>query len=147
MEIIVTTIYILLLLGLLLTPIIILRFTSNSNGKFKFLKYLTFSLAAVAIFAIIYGWGTHTSTIILLKHYNAYAVNPDSNSGQVYYEKVLPENIERVKVLDRKLMGIGWPLKSIFLFVLFSPYLFVIYSFEKLISKITIRKRLKTQTE
>ena len=140
MEIIVTAISLLLFAGLLLSPIIILRLVNKSNNKFKFISYLTIGLIAIAIIALIFDWWNDTSTIILLKHYNGYDINPDSESSQVYYDNVLPENIDRVKSLEISLMGIGWPLKSIFLFVYFSPYLLIVYFLSNLIGK--IRKKV-----
>jgi hypothetical protein len=127
MEIIITTISLLIFVGLLLSPIVIFKLVNNANNKLKFITYLAMGLFATAIISLIFGWWNDTSTIILLEHYNGYHINPDSNSGQVYYDAVLPENMERVKALETSHMGIGWPLKSIFLFVLFSPYLLIVY--------------------
>ncbi|MES2240102.1 MAG: hypothetical protein V4497_07565 [Bacteroidota bacterium] len=146
MEIIVTTISLLLFVGLLLCPIIILRFLNNSNNKLKFISYLTMGLIVTAIISLIFGWWAHTSTIILLKHYDGYYINPDSNSGQVYYDKVLPENIDRVKSLEKSHMGVGWPLKSIFLFVFSSLYLLIVYPLNNLIAK-SRKKNLNLNTE
>lgn len=133
MEIIITTISLLIFIALVISPIIILKLVNKSNNKFKFITYLTIGLIVIAIISLIFGWWNDTSTIILLEHYNGYNINPDSNSGQVYYDAVLPENIDRVKELERSHMGIGWPLKSIFLFVLSSPYLLIVHFVIKLI--------------
>lgn len=103
MEIIITTLSILLFVGLLLSPIIILKLMN----QFSFITYLAIGLITIAIISLLYGWWTDTSTLLLLKHYNSYHINPDSNSGQVYYDKVFPENIERVKSLEKSYMGIG----------------------------------------
>ncbi|MEY2739795.1 MAG: hypothetical protein RL259_1704 [Bacteroidota bacterium] len=133
MEIIITTISLLIFIALVISPIIILKLVNKSKNKFKFITYVTIGLIVIAIISLIFGWWNDKSTIILLEHYNGYNINPDSNSGQVYYDAVLPENIDRVKELERSHMGIGWPLKSIFLFVLSSPYLLIVHFVIKLI--------------
>ena len=138
---------ILIFVGLLLSPIIIFKIVNNRNSKLKFITYLTIGLFATAIISLIFGWWNNTSTIILLEHYNGYHINPDSNSGQVYYDSVLPENLERVKDLERSHMGIGWPLKSIFLFVLFIPYLLIAYFVMYLIDKNRKKKIFTLETE
>lgn len=135
MEIIIIIISLLLFVGVLVSPIILLSLINKSNNRFKFITYLIIGLILIAINSIIFGWWPDESTIILLKHYDAYYINPDSNSYQVYYEKVLPENIDRVKMLDRRHMGVGWPLRSIVLFFFSSFYLLFIYSIKDFIGK------------
>jgi hypothetical protein len=136
METIVTTINIVLLIGLILSPIIILRHINRSDNKFKFLTYLPIGLIMIGLFSLIFAWWSYTSTILLLKHYNGYVFNPDSNGYQVSYEKVLSENIDKVKSLEMEIMGIGWPLKAYFMFVYIYPILFIVYLFNYLIDKI-----------
>ena len=57
-------------------------------------------------------------------------------------EKVLPENMERVTKLKNSIMGIGWPLKAMFGFVLLSPYLVVVYVGNRIIEKIKNKKNV-----
>lgn len=147
MEIIVNSINILLLLGLISSPIIILRFVNKSNIKFNFISYFIIGLIVTAIISLIFAWWSDTSSIILLKHYGGYFFNPDSNSYQVSYEKVLSENIDRVKNLEMRIMGIGWPLKAIFMFTCFLPVLLVVYFLTNLINKIRKKKNLKILKE
>ncbi len=147
MEIIVTTINTLLLLGLIFSPIIILRFVNKSNIQFNFISYFTIGLVVTAIISLIFAWWSDTSSIILLKHYDGYVFNPDSNSFQVSYEKVLSENIDRVKSLEMKIMGIGWTLKAIFMFVCFSPILLAVYFLNNLLDKIRKKKNSKILKE
>jgi len=135
----------LLFIGVLVSPIILLSSIYKSNNKFKFITYLTIGLIVIAINSIIFGWWTDESTVILLKHYDAYYINPDSNSYQVYYDKVLPENMGRVKKLERSKMGVGWPLRSIVLFFFSSIYLLFIYSIKDFINK--KKENLNFQTE
>ena len=96
---------------------------------------------------MIFAWWGYESNILLLKHYDGYWYNPDSGGYQVEYEKVLPENIERVKILERSYLGIGWPLKAIFMFVFFSPILLVVYFLNNLIVKIKKKNDLKILKE
>lgn len=147
MEIIVTTINTLLLVGLIFSLIIILRFVNKSNIKFNFISYFTIGLIVTAIISLIFAWWSDTSSIILLKHYDGYVFNPDSNSFQVSYEKVLSENIERVKSLEMKIMGIGWPLKAVFMFVYFSPIVLVVYFLNNLLDEIRKKKNSKIMIE
>ena len=80
-----------------------------------------------AILSILFAWWTYQSNIILLKEYNAYVYNPDSGGYQVEYGKVSKINISEVKVLETSIMGIGWPLKAIFMFTFSVPILFSMY--------------------
>jgi hypothetical protein len=143
MEITVNFINIILLITLISSPIIILKFVNKSSIKFNFISYLTIGFVTTAIITLIFAWWGYESNILLLKHYDGYWYNPDSGGYQVKYEKVLPENIERVKILERSHMGIGWPLKAIFMFVFFSPILLVVYFFNNLIVKIKKKKDLE----
>jgi hypothetical protein len=127
MEIIITIISLLLFVGVLVSPIILISLIYKSNNKFKFITYLAIGLIVIAINSLIFGWWTDESTIILLKHYDAYYINPDSNSYQVYYDKVLTENMDRVKKLERSHMGVGWPLRSIVLFFFSLFYYLLLY--------------------
>jgi hypothetical protein len=43
------------------------------------------------------------------------------------FSNVSPENLERVKGLEISMMGIGWPLKAIMTFIVYSPYILVVY--------------------
>ena len=147
MEITITIITLLIFGGLLLSPLIIFKLLKNTNSKFVFVLYMTIGIFFTAIISLIFGWWTHKSNVFLLEYYNGYHINPDSNSGQIYYETVLPKNMERVKELEKSYMGIGWPLKSIFLFVFFLPYLLIAYFVKYLIDKNRINKSDKIQTE
>ena len=83
----------------------------------------------------IFAWWTDYSNILLLKHYNGYVYNPDSDGYQIEYDNVLPENLERVKSLEIRVMGIGWSLKAIMSFVFYSPYLLIVYGVGQLIRR------------
>lgn len=145
MEIIVKTLNILLLLVLFLSPIFILRFVNKSNFDINFISYFVIGLIVTAIISFIFAWWSNTSNIILLKQYGGYVFNPDSNSYQVSYEKVSSQNIDKVKSLEMSIMGIGWPLKAIFMFVSFSPILFLVYFINSLVHKIRNKKIQKVE--
>ena len=128
MEIILTTASFTIFIYILVSPIILLLMILKSKSKFKFITYFLIGLVLISINSIFFGWWTNMENKILLKHFNTYHINPDSNGYQVYYEKVLPENIEKVKSLEKNIMGIGWTLKSIFICFYLFLYLFFIYS-------------------
>ena len=83
----------------------------------------------ISIFA---AWGDF-SNLILLNHYG-YSVDG------MNYENVLPENRERVDTLVTSLMGIGWPLKAMFGFIMTIPYLIFVYFGKILTDRIMIKK-------
>ena len=54
------------------------------------------------------------------------------------YENVLPQNIQKVKKIEKSVMGIGWTLKAMFGFIMYIPYLLAVF-----IVRIIWEKRLK----
>lgn len=142
METLVSTISIILLLGLLLVPILLfVAIKKWYRLRFEFLTYLILGLITTVIITLVFAWWSNYSDIILLKHYNGYVYNPNDGDYKVNYENVLPQNIDRVKSLEISLKGIGWPLKAILTFVFYSPYLLIIYFIGRFII------RLKTKTK
>ena len=63
---------------------------------------------------------------VLLDYYNAWIYNPYSGGCLIEYDNVKPENLVVVKKLEKSVMGIGWPLRAIFMFVFSILLLFVI---------------------
>jgi len=47
----------------------------------------------------------------------------------------MPSDLERVWNIENSMMGIGWPLKAIFGFIIFIPYLCVVFIVSKIIEK------------
>jgi hypothetical protein len=43
------------------------------------------------------------------------------------FGNVLPNNMERVKKLEKSMMGIGWPLKVIITYAFYFPFLLIVY--------------------
>jgi len=85
----------------------------------------------------IFAWWSHESDLILLKHYG---YNIDGMNETEFYGNVSPENMEQVNRLVTSVMGIGWPLKAMFGFVMTIPYLIFVYFGKVLIDRIMIKK-------
>lgn len=129
-EFLVSAITFLLLVGLLISPPLLLRFIRRTNIKYKFVAYLTIGVMLTALITLIFAWWNHTSDLLLLKHYG---YDIDGMNETEFYGRVLPENLDKVKSLETSIMGIGWPLKAIITFVFYSPYLLIIYGVTYLI--------------
>ena len=127
MRVIIILLNFIILTGIIVFPSLLLRKLNRLNVKYKFIIFLVVGMFLTAILSILFAWWTHQSNIILLKKYNAYVYNPDSGGYQVEYGKVSKNNISEVKVLETSIMGIGWPLKAIFMFTFFVPILFSMY--------------------
>ena len=104
----------------------ILRKIDNSSIRYRLLAYLFIALIYNALFSILFAWWNDESKIVLLDYYHAWIYNPDSGGFQIEYDNVKPENLVIVKNLEKSVMGIGWPLRAIFMFVFSIPLLFVI---------------------
>jgi preprotein translocase subunit YajC len=124
MEAITTIISLVLLLGLVLSPLIIIKRQNKRNSKYKFIPYLTMGLAITAFLTLAYAWWSATSDEMLLTHYSY-----DSNGMNEVeiYGKVASENMVRVKTLETSMMGIGWPLKAIMMYIVCILYLLIVY--------------------
>lgn len=131
-EFLVSAITFLLLVGLLISPPLLLRFIRRTNIKYKFVAYLTIGVMLTVLITLIFAWWTHTSDLLLLKHYG---YDIDGMNATEFYGKVLPENLDKVKSLEISIMGIGWPLKAIITFVFYSPYLLFVYGVTYLIGR------------
>ena len=140
MEFLDTAITLTLLVGLLISPLLLVRFVNRTNIKYKFVSYLTIGVLLTALLTIIFAWWSYTSDLLLLKHYG---YNIDGMNEAEFYGKVLPENLDKVKSLETSIMGIGWPLKAILIFVFYSPYLLIIYGVTYLIGRKTQKANLQ----
>jgi hypothetical protein len=143
MEILIDIIDFSLFVGLIISPIFLLRQIKKTQIKFKFITYLTLGLILTAIIVFAFAWWTDTSNLILLKHYG---YNIDGMNETEFYGNVLPENMDKVNSLVTSIMGIGWPLKAILTFVFYSPYLLIVYFIFHLIRKNKLNK-LKVQQD
>jgi hypothetical protein len=130
-----------LFVGILLCPILLLRKIKTTKIRNKFLAYLTIGLFLNAVIVFVFAWWSYTSDLMLLE---LYGYDIDGMNETEFYGNVIPENMDKVKSIQRSIMGIGWPLKAIFAFVFCSPWIIVVYFVFYLTDKIKLNK-LKNQ--
>lgn len=140
MEFLIDAITFTLFGGLLISPILLLRFINRTNINYKFITYLTIGIILTAIVAFVFAWWAYTSDLLLLKHYG---YDIDGMTETEFYGKVLPENMEKVKSLETSIMGIGWPLKAILTFIFYSPYLLIVYGVTYFIGRKTRKAHIQ----
>ena len=125
MEILIRIISFSLIIALIVSPIIILIGLKRLKiNKYIFLTYLTLGIFITAIIALTFGWWLDYSNEMLLSHYG---YDFDAMNDKERFSNVMPENWDKVKSLEVSMMGIGWPLKTIMTFSVYSPYLLLIY--------------------
>ncbi|QBN17356.1 hypothetical protein [Flavobacterium nackdongense] len=142
MQIITTTISFFLLIGLIVSPSFIIYKLNKLNVKNNFIFYLIFGIIITSILMLIVAWWSHFSTKILLSHYG---YNFDSMNLIERFENVSAENLDKVKNLEISMMGIGWPLKAIMSYLVYCPYILIVYIVTFYFTKIkkgNIQKRL-----
>lgn len=104
METLIAFIDILLRGTIIAIPFLIYIILKKTNVKqFGFYYFLT-GIVLSALIICSFAWWVDTSNIILLKYYgyNLQRINtPES------YENVLPQNIQKVKNIEKSVMGIG----------------------------------------
>lgn len=124
MEATIDLISLTLIIVLIICPVIIIWTLNRNKIRFKFLKYLIICSCIAAIVVLVYGWWVDYSNNKLLEHYgyNIDAINDNERFANVSFE-----NMERVKSLEKSIMGIGWPLKVMINYILYSPYLLIVY--------------------
>jgi hypothetical protein len=141
MEKLITLVSFSLFVGILLCPILVLRKIKTTKIRNKFLAYLTIGLFLNAVIVFVFAWWSYTSDLMLLEHYG---YDIDGMNETEFYGNVIPENMDKVKSIQRSITGIGWPLKAIFAFVFCSPWIIVVYFVFYLTDKIKLNK-LKNQ--
>lgn len=141
MEKLITLVSFSLFVGILLCPILLLRKIKTTKIRYKFLTYLTIGLFLNAVIVLVFAWWSYTSDLMLLEHYG---YDIDGMNEAEFYGNVIPENMDKVKSIQRSITGIGWPLKAIFAFVFCSPWIIVVYFVFYLTDKIKLNK-LKNQ--
>ena len=137
MEKLITLVSFSLFVGILLCPILLLRKIKTTKIRYKFLTYLTIGLFLNAVIVLVFAWWSYTSDLMLLEHYG---YDIDGMNETEFYGNVIPENMDKVKSIQRSIMGIGWPLKAIFAFVFCSPWIIVVYFVFYLTDKIKLNK-------
>lgn len=122
---IIGTINILGIVIFLISPYVLYRFLVWKLKNFKYFNFLflvlNFCFLALGTIVFVY-WSVEFAPRLLLNHFG-FEYNDDSGAS---FEKVLPENKQRLEHIYDSLFGIGWPLKVIFGWVFFAlPYSFV----------------------
>ena len=137
MEILITISNFLILGLIIIAPILILIILQRLKIKLTVIIYSLIGLSVLGVLMLIFAWWSHESDLILLKHFG---YNIDGMSETEFFGTVLPENLDKVKRLEASVMGIGWPVKAIFGFVMTTPYLIFVYFGKVLIERIMIKK-------
>jgi len=124
MEIICTTISFILLIALIVSPLFLIKKLNKLNVKYNFIVYLISAIIITSVLTLVLGWWAHYSDKLLLSHYG---YNFNAMNDNERFENVSIENLDRVKNLEISMMGIGWPLKAIMSYLVYSPYLLIVY--------------------
>lgn len=133
METFIAAIDFLILAFIMAMPIALLILLKKLKTKHNFLLYVFISLLILGMVIIFFAWWSDFSSFLLMKHYG-YSL--DGMDEAEFYKNVLPQNVERVQQLQRKIMGIGWSLKAMFGFVMVLPYVIVVYILKIIMSAI-----------
>lgn len=136
MKMTLTAVNLVLLLCLLASPMLVLRFIHRTNIRYKFVTFLAIGLIFTALLSVLFAWWASASNLLMLEHLG---YNIDGMNETEQYEKVLPQHVNEVRMLEVSSMGAGWPLKAIITFVFFVPYLFFVY----VLHHLTVRKNPK----
>lgn len=124
MEIITTTISFILLVALIVFPSFIIYKLNKLNVKNIFIFYLISGIIITSILTLVFAWWADYSDEFLLSHYG---YDFDSMNDVERFKNVTAENLDRVKNLEMSMMGIGWPLKAIMSYIIYCPYLLIVY--------------------
>jgi amino acid transporter len=122
-----------LILGLILALPIFILF----KLKQSLVVYSLTTLIILGVIIWIFAWWSDKSALILLDHYG---FNSNGFNDTERFQNVTQENIDKVKSLETSIMGIGWPLKAIFGFLMTIPYLIFVYIVKVLIDRIKKKK-------
>jgi hypothetical protein len=73
---------------------------------------------------MVLGWWGSFSNEFLLSHYG---YDFDAMNDIERFKNVALENLDKVKELETNMLGIGWPFKAFMFFLIYSPYLLIVY--------------------
>ena len=132
METLISIIDFLVLGIIIVTPILILIILKKSNIRSYGFLYFLIGITLSGLIICLFAWWTDISNSILLKHYGYNVLGMNTTE---LYKNVMPADLERVRNIENSVMGIGWPLKAIFGFIIFIPYLCVVFIGSKIIEK------------
>lgn len=137
MEILTTSFSFFLLLILIVSPLFIINRLDKLKLKNNFLLYLILGIIVTSLLTFLIGWWSDFSNKILLSHYG---YDFEAMKDVERYKNVTKENLEKVKGLVVSMMGIGWPLKAIMTYVIYCPYLLLVYVVSYFYKKNKIKK-------
>ena len=139
METLAIIISIVLLLGLISTPILLFVGIKKWNRlRFDFITFLILGIIITAGITLIFAWWTDYSDQLLMSHYG---YNFEAMYGIERFGEVAEENIERVKQLEIGYYGIGWPVKAYMSYFFYSPYLLIVYLVGQLIRRMKLNSK------
>lgn len=111
------------LFSLIASPFIILRVIKKRKIKKDLVVYI---IIGFFISVFLFAWWLNFSKQILL---SSYGYNFNGMDEEEYYKNVATENLGSVKKVRESMMGIGWPLKVMFSYIYYFPYLILVYTF------------------
>jgi hypothetical protein len=132
MEILIRIIGILFFGLILIAPILNFLFLKKLTVRWINFYSILMSLFTHGVLILLLAVWFHESDIVLMKYYGF--------SFDTGYLNVLPENKERVEVLEMGVFGIGWPIKGIFGYIGTLPYPIILCS---IIAIKTLKQRKK----
>jgi hypothetical protein len=132
MEILTSIISFGLLIGIITSPVLILVRLDKMGIKHTFITFLALGMIITSIIFLLFAWWADASDQILLSHYG---YDFDAMNDIERFTNVSEENLRRVKSLEASIMGVGWPLKALIIYVAYSPYLLILYVLTYLIKK------------
>lgn len=83
---------------------------------------------------ILFGWWSDKSDDLLLSFYG---YNFDGMNETEYYQNVKPEYLQKAKEIVNSNGGIDWPLRVMFSYVYYLPYIFIVHLIILIINKRT----------
>jgi hypothetical protein len=132
MQILITIVSFGLLVGLIVSPMLILLRLNKTKPERKFISFMIFALMTSVMITLIFSWWSDKSTDILL---SSYGYDFDGMSDPERMANVPDEHVAKVRRLEVSRTGIGWPLKAIMTYGIYLPYLFIVYLAQFLINK------------
>lgn len=133
METIFANLNYLFIVLIILSPIIILIILKRLRIKETLLFYSIFNLIIMGVLILIFAWWADKYDLILMENLGYNFEGMDENE---IFQNVSKNNLEKVKLLESRIMGIGWPLKAIFAYVFSIPYLIIVYYVNILIKRL-----------
>src|SRR3954469_20740776 len=106
-----------LLFLIIASPVFVIYTLQKLNLRQRFITYIISGIVITFVLTIILGWWSSFSNNLLLTHYG---FDFEAMNDAERFENVTAENLEHVKILQRNMLGVGWPLKVLMSYTLFS---------------------------